>query len=179
VYQVRRTKMYRYIAGGFICAGCVSLAGILYAAFKEKIFTFIVETQLSSVLMVIISMNAFVLPTKPKFEYRKQEFGDILFKRTSFFQGNSSFSRELSTAVIQASRGSPAHLKKLLVLQAPNEWRRVRAILANESLFKADDKNPRLLAGKATGMIEKFTAVKDAVSKEIPCQFTDISQEIP
>lgn len=168
VFQVRRTKMYRYIAGAFICAGCVSLAGLLYAAYKEKIMTFVLETQLSSILIVILSMNAFVLPTKPKFEYRKQEFGDILFKRTSFFQGNSGFSRELSTAVIQASRGTPAHLKKLLMSQAPSEWRRVRTILMNDSLLKADDKSPRLLGGKATEMIEKFSAVKDAVSEEIP-----------
>merc|ERR1711998_142103 len=68
VFQVRRTKMYRYIAGAFICAGCVSLAGLLYAAHKGEVFTFILETQLASVVIVILSMNTFALPTQPKFE---------------------------------------------------------------------------------------------------------------
>jgi len=134
-YKLKGSKPYRFF-GGLYQLGCVVLilgiVGLVLTAPASVVLWFL-TSHFPSIVIVAISMRAFVWPTRPRFNYKKDDFKAIVFSSgMSLFTSHSSLAYQLSTAVIAANRGHSGKLKSMLA--KPNEWETVlRMIGVNES----------------------------------------------
>lgn len=135
LYTLRRSRAYRYLSGFFMFMAVFALVVMITASIFGSIIAWFISTQMSSIVMTIISMKMFTRPTKPKFDYMKEEFNDVGFKR-GFFESGSGFATKLSATLIQCSRGFPVPLQDLLV--NPEEWQNVEKILMDGSSLQTE-----------------------------------------
>lgn len=114
LFFTRRSWPYRVVCGFLGFCGFLGICGLMAICLNANILGWFLSSQLTNVLVVLISARSFLAPTKPKFEYG--ELHELNFKRSSFFQTNGAFAVALSDALIQSARGSKfrGSLKKLL-----------------------------------------------------------------
>jgi len=175
IYDLRLQKAYRIFAGAFVFFTLMLLLGLMCAFFMFEMLTFFVQTQLTVYFAVVVSMRAFTSPAKPKFDYKMEEFKNIDFKRTSFFQSNSAFAVKLSSALISAQRGNHEKLESMLIKKG--EWKVVLKIACKGSGKNGTRSTPRrrhscwdMIQAFATGNTEALAnmAIEKAIAKLQP-----------
>jgi len=130
IFELRRRKLYRYIAGALVCLAATFVITGAASAFMGDMLVWMLQTILPSALVALITMRVFVAPSRPKFDYVKESFSDIRFKRGSFFVTSSGFATKLNTALIQSIRGHSLSLEDML--EEPDQWKSVRDILISK-----------------------------------------------
>lgn len=135
IYTVRRSKPFRYIGYIFVCSSVLFIILSLMAAHFAEMLVWVLQNLLPTGIVVLAALRTFAFPTKPKFDYMKEAFVDIGFKRGSFFGTSSGFATKLSSALIQSSRGHNLPLQDLLI--KPEEWKTVRDMLIESKSEKS------------------------------------------
>jgi len=103
--------VYRYIAALFHLGALVVLVACVYFCSENNLLGWFVETQVTAMLIVIISMRYFTVPVKPKFTY-DGELGNWEFKRP-FLGTTRSFVTTLNSALVAYTGGNKVPLKNL------------------------------------------------------------------
>jgi len=140
-FTVRQQSPYRYVSGA-IAVGAVFAVFCLFvqgmAMGGEELVQYMLETQMSTMVVVILSGRAFFAPTKPKFNFKHADFAGIRFRRASFWQTNGSFALLFGSALIQASRSRQFRRRLMDKLEQPEDWEHVLNVCVQESTTTLD-----------------------------------------
>jgi len=129
-YTVRQGFLYRYVSGAIALGACFSIFYVLFAG--RSMMGFLIQTQLTSMVMVALSARAFIVPFKPKFNFKHADFAGIRFRRASFWQMNGSFALLYGNAILQCSRSKQFRRHLMDRLEQPNDWEHVLHICLQE-----------------------------------------------
>lgn len=127
-YSIRQTFLYRYLAGLIALGALLSIVAVAAAAAQGGLLKWFLETQLVNLVMVVLSARAFIVPTKPKFNFKHVDFAELRFNRGSFFQTNGSFATILGNALLQCSRSKQFRRSLMDRLDQPNDWEHVMKV---------------------------------------------------
>lgn len=140
-YAIRQTFMFRYLAGLIALGALLGILGVAAAAAQGGLLPWFLETQLANLVVVVLSARAFIVPTKPKFNFKHVDFAGLRFKRGSFFQTNGSFATILGNALLQCSRSQQFRRSLMDRLDQPNDWERVVKVCLLDNTSTAAEKN--------------------------------------
>merc|ERR1712050_616561 len=119
-YTVRQGFLYRYVSGSIALGACFSIFYVLFAG--RSMMGFLLQTQLTNMVMVALSARAFIVPFKPKFNFKHADFAGIRFRRASVWQMNGSFALLYGNALFQCSRSKQFRRHLMARLEQPNDW---------------------------------------------------------
>eukprot|EP00931_Biecheleriopsis_adriatica_P093122 TRINITY_DN66876_c0_g1_i1.p1 TRINITY_DN66876_c0_g1~~TRINITY_DN66876_c0_g1_i1.p1 ORF type:complete len:399 (-),score=68.48 TRINITY_DN66876_c0_g1_i1:383-1402(-) len=141
-YTVQQGCLYRYVAGFIALGALLSIIAVAVACAKGELLLWFIQSQLCNVVMVVLSARAFIVPTKPKFNFKHADFAGIRFRRTSFFQINGSFATVFGNALLQCSRSKQFRRRLMNTLEQPDDWERVMDVCLHDytaTSSKADE----------------------------------------
>jgi len=140
-YSIRQTFLYRYLSGLIALGAVLGIVGVAAAAAQGDLLGWFLETQLANLVMMVLSARAFIVPVKPKFNFKHVDFAGLRFKRGSFFQTNGSFATILANALLQCSRSQQFRRSLTDRLDRPDDWEHVMKVCLLDNTSTAAEKS--------------------------------------
>jgi hypothetical protein len=152
-FLMRRTRSYRYLCG-LLTLGIGASVGAITLGLATGDQWHTLRELLPGMIAAAVTGKPILKPKKPKFDYNK--LSGVGLQRGSFFTSNASFASSFGDALMQAHRGFPEKLSKMLA--EPNDWKQ---ILETCTVEPESDSKASLLAHKVAKVGSK---AKDAWS---------------